>query len=344
MTYLNDPDRILPGPPVDPDAPDRDDRLLGVARAIVPAWAGAEAAAITTVGGGITNLLFKLTAPGRPPLLARLYGRNTEVVIDRVAENRLFAQLSRAGFAPTYHGRFAGGRLEGFLEGFRPLEPHEMGAPGIREALAARLAEMHALPAAGPPTLWATLERWMAAARGLTFEGADAARHAALGLEGAAATLARLRARFEAEVAPREGPGAAAALRPVLAHNDLLSGNVLLREATGEVRFIDYEYGACSYAGFDVANHFCEYAGFDSDFARRFPDRAAREAFAAAYLGGPEGVSDFSDVVEFFVLPDHLFWGTWAVVQAKHSPIDFDFMEYARLRLAGLEHHRQVLG
>ncbi|MCB9760105.1 MAG: phosphotransferase [Alphaproteobacteria bacterium] len=346
--FRDNPDRVLPAS-VDPDAPDRDAQMLAVARAIVPAWAQAQALTARVVPGGITNLLFRLDAPGCPPLLLRIYGRNTEVVVDRAAENRLFALLSRVGFAPAYHGRFRNGRLEGFLEGFRALKPDEMGLPALRPAIAARLRALHALPVADPtPTLWRTLERWMATACGFTFEGDDAERYRALDLARQAATLAGLRRRFEAEVLPgATSPGALAAVRPVLAHNDLLSGNILLNEATGEVRLIDYEYGACSYAGFDLANHFCEYAGFDSDFARRFPSTQVRAAVIAAYLGPeatPDAVADFGRIVDFFVLPDHLFWGTWAVIQARHSPIDFDFLEYARLRFAGLALHLQQLG
>ena len=33
----------------------------------------------------------------------------------------------------------------------------------------------------------------------------------------------------------------------------------------------------------------------------------------------------------------HLFWGYWAIIQAKYSPIDFDFLLYAQQRLDGYE-------
>lgn len=86
----------------------------------------------------------------------RLYGDNTEAFIDRNVENsascdsladvmlhgtvahsacgalcavcvtELFALLSKQGFAPTYHGRFQNGRIEGWMDA-RPLEPEEMG-------------------------------------------------------------------------------------------------------------------------------------------------------------------------------------------------------------------------
>lgn len=327
---------------VDPAATDRDAQLLAVARALAPAWADATTASVEVVGGGITNLLFALRAEARPAVLVRIYGPSTEVVIDREEENALFASLSRAGFSPLYYGRFENGRVEGFLEGFRALEPPELGHPRFRGPIARRLREMHDLVRCeGPPRLWSTLRGWMSAATSLPFEGDAAARHEALDLPRYAAELERLERRFHQEVVPGAGtPGARAALRVVMAHNDLLAGNVLTDGS--EVRFIDYEYGAPSYAAFDLANHFCEYAGFDSDFTAGFPSRAVREDVVGAYLEAPGAVSDFTDLVDFFVLPDHLWWGTWAVVQAFHSPIDFDFMDYARLRLAGFEFHRRL--
>lgn len=36
----------------------------------------------------------------------------------------------------------------------------------------------------------------------------------------------------------------------------------------GPVGFIDYEYGAYTYRGFDIGNHFTEYAGFEGDYSR----------------------------------------------------------------------------
>ena len=38
------------------------------------------------------------------------------------------------------------------------------------------------------------------------------------------------------------------------------------------IQGVDFEYGGFNYAGFDLANHFCEYAGFDFDLDRWYPD------------------------------------------------------------------------
>lgn len=34
----------------------------------------------------------------------------------------------------------------------------------------------------------------------------------------------------------------------------------------------------------------------------------------------------------FFALVSHQFWGIWALIQARYSPIDFDYFGYSKLR------------
>jgi thiamine kinase-like enzyme len=44
----------------------------------------------------------------------------------------------------------------------------------------------------------------------------------------------------------------------VFSHNDLLAGNVLIREGDNKVIFIDYEYSCYNYRAYDIANYFNE--------------------------------------------------------------------------------------
>ena len=46
-------------------------------------------------------------------------------------------------------------------------------------------------------------------------------------------------------------------------------------------------------------------------------------------------IDELAAVVNRFAPAANFFWGVWAIVQARHSPIDFDFMNYAALRLGG---------
>ena len=351
----------------------------------VTGWRG-ETVSVSTVCGGITNALFKVVlrcddgaAPaeaGADPLLrttlVRVYGANTEVLIDREADNQAFAALSVMGFAPTYHGRFETGRVEGFLPA-RPLLPEEMGLPTFRPLIARELRLMHSLAVepVAPPCLFAKLRLWFDMAKGLSLDGVDGAAAAppspSKAQQLAALDLAGLWERELAEflaAMDRESAVHPFLRATVFCHNDLLSGNILVRndadvssaEAAGRVRFIDYEYGGYNFRGFDFANHFCEHAGFDFDIENRFPTEGTMRAFVQEYveaevdgdcgggafdkaevLGALEGIVD--DLGKY-VLASHLWWGFWSVLQARYSPIEFDFIGYARLRLAAYLYHK----
>jgi len=52
---------------------------------------------------------------------------------------------------------------------------------------------------------------------------------------------------------------------PVFSHNDLLSGNVLVRKDNNQIILIDYEYAAYNFRGYDIGNMFKE-STFDYTF------------------------------------------------------------------------------
>ncbi|RKU40386.1 hypothetical protein DL546_001694 [Coniochaeta pulveracea] len=155
----------------------------------------------------------------------------------------------------------------------------------------------------------------------------------------------------------------------VFAHCDLLSGNVIVlpssssstngTESTSngtngvkgtvpagpEVTFIDYEYATPSPAAFDIANHFAEWGGFDCDFSV-LPTRAQRRDFIREYIKqyfsykhASSDVDIESETEKLFVEVDlfrglpGLYWGIWALIQATISQIDFNYAEYAEIRL-----------
>ena len=322
---------------------------------------------VTTVTGGITNSLYRveLSAEGAaagggggctlPAVLVRIFGPSTDQVIDRLTETRLVCELSRSRAGVRIYGHFANGRLEEWLYA-TPLTPPTMTQYGAH--IAATLATLHAqrfgwLGDRASP-LYSTLPEWMSAASKLTWDGeAEAAKR-------------RLVAQIDVQWWAGELRDTLRLLRDsrwsddalVFCHNDLLSGNILLQrkgDADGSgggggvsqsthIFFVDYEYSGNNYAAFDLANHFCECCGFDCDWAQ-LPTRDQRLAFIRAYITKrqpsiaaealeAEAAELERKVRAFFVL-SHLWWGVWAVVQAKYSTIDFDYMQYSLLRKQG---------
>ena len=185
--------------------------------------------------------------------------------------------------------------------------------PAIATSVASLLCKFHRVQVPGmpsQPTLFQTIRKWFAKAMTMEFSGHQAQQYAQL-------DLPRRLAEFEdlAALCLRLQPPT------VFGHNDLLSGNVLIPrevrymgcdhnmyhhkspqyEATPDpsapspvVNFIDFEYSAPTYRGFDVGNHFNECAGFDCKW-EDYPDTAQSQHFARAYLraAGDEPVCIF---------------------------------------------------
>ena len=343
----------------------------------------AQSLTVTTITGGITNTLYRVTlsadAPHTlPAVLVRIFGPSTDQVIDRLTETRLVCELSRSRAGVRIYGHFTNGRLEEWLYA-TPLTPSTMTQYGVH--IAATLATLHTQHidwlADRPSPLYTTLVQWMGAASRLTWDDeaeADKKRLVAdIGVEWWAAELSATlqllkHSRWSTD-------------QLVFCHNDLLSGNILLQqqptaptvrtdgqdggtgpEASGtgtHVFLVDYEYSGNNYAAFDMANHFCECCGFECDWSQ-LPSQPQRLTFIRAYItarrslrtaaaGGSDGGSGTAEVdgdveseavelerkVRGFLVLSHLWWGIWAIVQAKYSTIDFDYLQYSMLRKEG---------
>ena len=161
-------------------------------------------------------------------------------------------------------------------------------------------------------------------------------------------------------------PGVGGSSPFVFAHCDLLSGNVIIEPSptstsasrrssassssnasdptptSSSVSFIDYEYATPAPAAFDIANHFAEWGGFDCDF-NVLPTRSVRRSFLREYLRSTSAhlnrTHTDADVDELFHQVDSFrgvpgfYWGIWALIQAQISLIDFDYADYAEVRL-----------
>ncbi|RLN83772.1 hypothetical protein BBJ28_00017897 [Nothophytophthora sp. Chile5] len=351
VVYLNNANACLDYA-VGADGADEFDGVKFVVKRICPDWCVAESncgedasddnIAVKIIVGGITNRLYRL-----------MWG-------------------SKRGFAPTYYGRFTNGRIEGWLDA-RPLEPEEMGQSkpvDFLHMIGRELGAMHEMdiPEDRTPVLWTKIERFEKLA--FEIEMGDPVKSAALEKLDLPALHQKLewlksvlpsnqndngRALLDAlDTDEITKQAVAFASDVVFSHNDLLSGNILHSEDWDRVQIIDYEYGGYNFRAFDFANHFCENCGFELDLAL-YPSVEKQFAFFKAYMStaAPKLLAQLEanreskaffhalyDVVNRYALASHLFWGYWALVQAAHSKIDFDFLEYAGKRFAAFDQQR----
>ena len=321
---------------------------------------------LTPITGGITNSLFRATLlPPLPPtpILVRIFGPSTDQVIDRLTEQRITVALSKSRFGVRLWGHFETGRLEEWLEA-RPLGWEEM--VGLAGEIGETVGELHlqtlkgVVGVARVSPLFSTLVEWMRAAREVNFDPTSPSG------ASKAALLAAVDVRWwqaELDTTLQLLSSSTLSLEPlVFCHNDLLSGNILAPTAptpsdTGaastapssglpRLYLVDLEYASWNFAAFDIANHFLECCGFECQW-HRFPTLEQRRTFLRAYLTGvrkgKEGgrgveereVDEWDEKVRGFLTLSHLWWGIWAVLQAKHSTISFDYLKYSALRKAG---------
>jgi ethanolamine kinase len=216
----------------------------------------------------------------------------------------------------------------------------------------ASLVDMAALTPGKPvPNIWTTMQRWILALPTSTIAQSNRQTELMRELESLTMMLG-------------DTPGVGGSNPFVFAHCDLLSGNVIIEpspssasasrrssasggsedplESAACVSFIDYEYATPAPASFDLANHFAEWGGFDCDYSV-MPTRRTRRAFLYEYLRSfsahQSRTYKDSELEELFEQVDRFrgvpgfYWGIWALIQAQISLIDFDYANYAEVRL-----------
>lgn len=193
------------------------------------------------------------------------------------------------------------------------------------------------------PNLWTVMQKWTSALPTST--------------EGEQARKSLLQEELERSFIDLDSTAGIGHSGFVFGHCDLLCGNVILtpsckvdKQSTAEgVSFIDYEYATPCPAAFDIANHFAEWGGFDCDY-NMLPTRSVRRAFLHEYLESyrthlatatttmanfdlQKALAELEEQVDRFRGMPGLYWGIWALIQAEISEIDFDYSNYAEVRL-----------
>jgi ethanolamine kinase len=287
---------------------------------------------VSVVSGGITNKLYRVDFDETNAVLVRIFG--AVGLIDRDIENSVYAALAQKRIAPPYLGRFANGRVEGWLE-MRALEVPELGK--FNKQIAEQLGKLHIdfVPETQEkPTMWTQLRSWMEQALVAKFQNdKDEERAAALDLASLSAELDWL----QESVVPNDS-------KVAFCHNDALAANIMVSSDLENIQLIDFEYGGSNYVAFDIANHFNEYAGGTDhgvpDYGL-FPNAEKQIEFVRAYLLSVNGSDPTDDEVkalhievEAFLLVNNLYWGLWAVNQgATEGCDDFDYLLYAKHRI-----------
>ena len=321
------------------------------------------------VKGGNTNELY-LVDPNddkHKKLLIRIYGKNTDILINRKCEEILFKELSDLQFGPKLYGIFGNGRIEQY---YQNAEIHKLHKRQHYTKIAQTMAKMHCLQPVSlqnnrhSPSLWSTINKWFGIASKANLKFTDPEmqkkfereinwKHISQRISTIQSLLSFSK---KCIILPSKSNKIADVayefmMESVFCHNDLFEGNILYLPHLNEIKFIDFEYSSYNYRGFDFANHFCEYG-----IKNRFPDKQHMVQFIDIYISylWQNGKCDNEDlkilyndknmyaefldncveIILIFTIMSHYFWGLWSIVMGKYSDVKhFDFMKFAYYRL-----------
>ncbi|XP_029455972.1 LOW QUALITY PROTEIN: ethanolamine kinase 1 [Rhinatrema bivittatum] len=313
---------------------------LRLLRELRPHWKP-EAITMQVFTDGITNKLIGCYVGDtmEDVVLVRIYGNKTELLVDREEELKSFRVLQAHGCAPQLYCTFNNGLCYEFMQG-AALDPEHVCNPSITyygflfyRLIARQLAKIHAIHAHNgwipKSNLWFKMGKYFSLVP-KEFEDQEVNTRFLRDVPSFH-VLQEEMAWMKEKLSNLGSP-------VVLCHNDLLCKNIIYNEKQGDVQFIDYEYSGYNYQAYDIGNHFNEFAGVNYVDYSLFPDRALQEQWLRFYLEAYKEYKGFDkDVTEKevevlyiqvnqFALASHFFWGLWALIQAKYSTIDFDFL------------------
>ncbi|XP_042704975.2 ethanolamine kinase 2 isoform X1 [Chrysemys picta bellii] len=228
---------------------------------------------------GITNKLMAcyMDEGMADAVLVRVYGRKTELFVDRENELKNFQVLRAHGCAPNLYCTFQNGLCYEFMQG-TALGPEHVQQPQIFRLIAWEMAKMHAIHANGSlpkPSLWHKLHKYLTIVKTevITKASIPRFRQEVPSLEVLEQEVAWLKEYLSQLGSPI-----------VLCHNDLLCKNIIYNETEDHVRFIDYEYAGYNYQAFDIGNHFNEFAGVNEVDYSLYPSRDTQLQWLRRYL------------------------------------------------------------
>ena len=271
---------------------------------------------------GITNKIICATnLKNNFKVVLRTYGAFTEYIIDR--DNELLVMNNSPKI--KIYGTFLNGLIYSYIEG-RTISIGDLIDIKTFNQTAKAIAGHHKLspPIKKVPILFITLRKWIS---NVPLEYIEPEKKA-----------------YDINIIKKELVFMEENLKNrsdvVFCHNDLLLKNFIKNDKS--VELIDYEYSGYSYRAFDLANHFNEWCGFELVW-ENFPSEDTQRRFLKEYLkefyDNKKKESDLEkeidkmiEDIKWFDLASNFYWGTWALIQAALSSIDFNYCEYGRLR------------
>jgi thiamine kinase-like enzyme len=262
---------------------------------------------VEPIAAGLTNANFRVEVDGRPAFV-RIPGASTELLaVDRAneAHNTRAAAVSGVGPRVLHEIPSLGALVLEWIPG-RTMSNEAFAEPGLPGRVATSLRRLHGGPRFRDDfDMFRLAERYLSLCDERSFPVPDGYRE------------------LVPEVRLIEAAFAVHPLATVPCHNDLLAENYL--DDGADLRIVDYEYSGNNDPTFELGNT-CQELGWDD---------GRIEELCAAYFG--RATASRLARMRLHMIMSDVGWCLWAAIQARISPIEFDFWGWAVERWARAE-------
>jgi len=271
----------------------------------------------------------------KEPFVIRQNGELSDKFVDRKKEILAFKRLAEAGICPPLIATFTNGVVMEYFQG-KMLNDKNIANKSVAKDVAQEIAKMHRDVKLLPSEMKQDIIRQTRDFIDLLPEKFSKTSVCQL--------VEKLKVRSKKELLDELQVAEKLISRQstplVFCHNDMLPDNMLYEEDTRKVNIIDFEYQSPNPAAFDIAEHFNEYAGLELDFSI-VPKTDYMQWWVEEYLKVYKSTATVCEVelskwvesVKLMMPLSHLYWGTWSLMQAELSTIDFDYVSYAHRRI-----------
>eukprot|EP00062_Callorhinchus_milii_P014170 gi/632963292/ref/XP_007897798.1/ PREDICTED: ethanolamine kinase 1-like [Callorhinchus milii] len=343
---------------------------LRLVRELRPKW-NTEQVKTKLFTDGITNKLVGCYVGNtmEDVVLVRVYGNKTELFVDRDNELKSFQVLHANGCAPNLYCTFQNGLCYEFMHGIA-LGPEHVRKPSLFRFIATELARIHSIHAHNgcipKPNLWLKMRKYLSL---VSSEFTPEATNSRIQKEVPALQILERETAWMKEYLSELNSPIVLCHNDLLCKNIIYNekegwsgfrgspscsdsrGILLTQLVRNQNAISSHQLGGmvlcclpCGQGrGVWVTLAVCVAGVAEVDYSL-YPDKHFQLQWLTTYLEaykrftkkGSEVTNDEVHTlfvqVNKFALASHFFWGFWALIQAKYSTIEFDFLGYAVLR------------
>ncbi|CAF1209688.1 unnamed protein product [Rotaria sordida] len=311
---------------------------------------------VKTLTNGLSNTLFAVHSSENQGVVVRIYGKNSDLVVDHQAEIRFMIYLAQFHMSPSILLTFN----NGFIYQYVPGTPIQNGDQDKSLLIARKLAEFHSIPLmdkSGKGQLVDKLRHYINLLNGINKELYRRIKLSSspvftdISWSKLTEDINQMEVIFNNEDLKWKN------LSIVVCHNDTQSLNFLYDEKKNNyISLIDFEHCARNIWLYDVFNHFIESTGFNDeepDYENAYPIRDKQKQWLEIYLSNALFLNDkiekqmtideLCDLGDCLRAPIHLYWSLWAFVEAllsSESMQKFDYIKYGKWRLKYYEKYK----